>query len=81
MNIFNWIISAILIENVVLVKFLGTCPFLGVSKDKKSALGMGLAVTLVITLSSLISWLLYKYLLVKFDLIYILFVVDLNLLI
>ncbi len=70
MNIFNWIISAILIENVVLVKFLGTCPFLGVSKDKKSALGMGLAVTLVITLSSLISWLLYKYLLVKFNLIY-----------
>lgn len=70
MNIFNWIISAILIENVILSRFLGTCPFLGVSKDKKSALGMGLAVIIVITLSSTISWLIYKFLLVKLNLIY-----------
>lgn len=71
MNIFSWIISAILIENVILSRFLGTCPFLGVSKDKNSALGMGLAVVIVITLSSIISWIIYKYLLVKFDLLYL----------
>lgn len=71
MTIFSWIISAILIENVILSRFLGTCPFLGVSKDRKSALGMGLAVVIVITLSSIISWIIYKYLLVKFDLLYL----------
>ena len=62
MNIFSWIINAILIENVILSRFLGTCPFLGVSKDKKSALGMGLAVVIVMSLSSTISWLIYKFL-------------------
>ena len=71
MTIFSWIISAILIENVILSRFLGTCPFLGVSKDRKSALGMGLAVVIVITLSSIISWIIYKYLLIKFDLLYL----------
>jgi len=71
MNIFSWIISAILIENVILSRFLGTCPFLGVSKDKNSALGMGLAVVVVITLSSILSWVIYKYLLIKFDLLYL----------
>lgn len=71
MTIFSWIINAILIENVILSRFLGTCPFLGVSKDKKSALGMGLAVVIVITLSSILSWVIYKYLLVKFDLLYL----------
>lgn len=70
MNIFSWIINAILIENVILSRFLGTCPFLGVSKDKKSAMGMGLAVVIVMSLSSTISWLIYKFLLVKFDLVY-----------
>ncbi len=70
MTIFNWIITGILLENVILYKFLGTCPFLGVSKNKNNALGMGLAVTIVITLSSIISWLIYKYLLVKLDMIY-----------
>ena len=71
MTIFSWIINAILIENVILSRFLGTCPFLGVSKDKKSALVMGLAVVIVITLSSILSWVIYKYLLVKFDLLYL----------
>ena len=46
MNIFSMIISAVLINNIVLAKFLGVCPFLGVSKNSKSAVGMGLAVTL-----------------------------------
>jgi len=70
MNIFSWIINAILIENVILSRFLGTCPFLGVSKDKKSAMGMGLAVVIVMTLSSVLSWIIYKFLLLKYNLVY-----------
>ena len=58
------IISAVFINNFVVVQFLGICPFLGVSKDFKSALGMGLAVTFVMTLTCLITYPLYMYVLV-----------------
>lgn len=51
--------NAILIQNVILNQFLGTCPFLGVSGKRQSAVGMGFAVIVVITLSSLVSWGLY----------------------
>ena len=63
-------ISAILIENVVLSRFLGICPFMGVSKSRDSAVGMGLAVVFVITLSSVVAWLLYTYVLDAFDMVY-----------
>lgn len=63
-------ISAMFVNNFVLSKFLGICSFLGVSKKKSSALGMGLAVTFVITLASVMSWLVYK-LLEKFELEYL----------
>lgn len=63
-------VSAILIENVVLSRFLGICPFMGVSKNRDSAVGMGLAVVFVITLSSVVSWLLYTYVLSVFDMVY-----------
>lgn len=56
-------ISAILVENFVLTKFLGICPFLGVSKKLSTALGMGGAVVFVITLSSAVTWVVYEYLL------------------
>ena len=62
--------SAVLIENVVLSRFLGICPFLGVSKKRSSAIGMGLAVVFVITLSSIVCWLLYTYILAAFDMVY-----------
>lgn len=64
-------LSAILIENFVLVKFLGICPFLGVSKKIDTAIGMGFAVTFVIALSSLITFLIYTYILVPLDLVYL----------
>ena len=70
MQVISWILSAILIQNVILSRFLGTCPFLGVSKSKDSALGMGLAVTFVITISASVSWLLYNYILLPFELTY-----------
>lgn len=64
MNIFQMIISAVLINNIVLAKFLGVCPFLGVSKNSKSAVGMGLAVTFVIFASSMITYAIHYLVLV-----------------
>ena len=60
---FLLLLGTALVNNVVLVKFLGLCPFMGVSKKMDSALGMGMATTFVITLASAASWLLEHYLL------------------
>lgn len=57
------IITAIFINNIVLSQFLGICPFLGVSKRISSALGMGAAVTFVMTLATVVAWLLQTYIL------------------
>lgn len=64
------ILSAILSENFILVKFYGICPFMGVSKKIDTALGMGMAVTFVMALASLITYLIQAYLLVPFKLEY-----------
>ena len=64
-------INAILIENFVLVKFLGCCPFLGVSKKSETALGMGLAVVFTMTLASAMTWLFNEFVLKTFDLEYL----------
>ncbi|NLK68724.1 MAG: electron transport complex subunit RsxA [Clostridiaceae bacterium] len=64
-------ISAIFVENFVLSKFLGICPFLGVSKKTSTALGMGGAVVFVITLSSAVTWAANKYLLESYGLTYL----------
>jgi len=58
------IVSSMLIDNVVLSRFYGICPFLGVSKKVKSSLGMGIAVVFVIVLATLICWPLYHFILV-----------------
>ncbi|MBQ9104070.1 MAG: electron transport complex subunit RsxA [Clostridia bacterium] len=58
------IVSAVFINNFVVVQFLGICPFLGVSKDMKSALGMGLAVTFVMAITCLITYPIYTLILV-----------------
>ncbi len=65
------LISTALVNNVVLVKFLGLCPFMGVSKKMSSALGMGLATTFVITLACGASWVLEHFLLVPLGLEYL----------
>jgi electron transport complex protein RnfA len=54
----------VLVQNFVIAKFLGLCPFIGQSDDKKKAIGMGVAVTFVMTLASFVTYLLYKYVLV-----------------
>ena len=65
------IIGAIFVNNVVLSQFLGICPFLGVSKDVKSSLGMGAAVLFVMLLATLVTYLLYYYVLVPCGLDYL----------
>ena len=57
------IISAAIVNNVVLSQFLGLCPFLGVSKKVETAGGMGAAVIFVITIASLVTSLIYKFIL------------------
>ncbi len=65
------LISTVLVNNFVLVQFLGLCPFMGVSNKLETAMGMSLATTFVLTLSSVCSYLVYTYLLLPFDLIYL----------
>jgi electron transport complex protein RnfA len=66
-DIVTILIGTVLVNNFVLVKFLGLCPFMGVSKKTDGALGLGLATTFVLTLSSILSYLIHTYLLVPFD--------------
>ena len=61
-------ISAVLVQNFVLYYFLGICPFLGVSKKIDSAVSMGLAVTFVMTITAVASWLINNLILIPYDL-------------
>jgi len=70
-QLFTMAISAILIQNFVLSRFLGLCPYLGVSKKMDSAFGMGMAVIFVMTLASAFCYLIYQYILVPFELEYL----------
>lgn len=65
------IIGAIFVNNVVLAQFLGICPFLGVSKDVKSSLGMGGAVLFVMLLATMVTWAIMTYVLVPLHLEYL----------
>ena len=64
------VIGSVLVNNFVMSQFLGICPFLGVSKKTETALGMGMAVTFVMALASLITYFIQAYLLVPLDLEY-----------
>jgi electron transport complex protein RnfA len=65
------IISAVLVNNFVLQRFLGICPFLGVSKRVSTALGMSGAVLFVMAMASVVTWLIYHYVLLPFNLVYL----------
>ena len=67
MEYFVIIISAIFVNNILLAKYLGNCPFLGVSSKIESAVGMGLAATFVMTLAATVTWLIYHNILVRFN--------------
>ncbi len=70
LSYFAIIIGAIFVNNVVLSQFLGICPFLGVSSKVETSLGMGAAVTFVMALSSVVTWLLQTCILVPFHIEY-----------
>lgn len=70
-ELFVMAMTAIFIQNFVLSRFLGLCPYLGVSKKLDSAMGMGLAVIFVMTLASAFTFLINKYLLIAFHLEYL----------
>ncbi|MBE7013799.1 MAG: electron transport complex subunit RsxA [Ruminococcaceae bacterium] len=70
-SIFSIVIGAIFIENVIFSKFLGICPFLGVSKKTDTAVGMGMAVTFVMALSSALTYLAQEYILVPLNMEYL----------
>ena len=71
MEYFLIIISAIFVNNIVLAQFLGICPFLGVSNKLSTATGMSMAVCFVITLATLVTYLINKYLLIPFGITFL----------
>lgn len=72
MNIYILIlISSILVNNYLMSQFLGICPFLGVSKDTSTAFGMGMAVTFVMALASLMAYIIQEFLLIPLNLEYL----------
>jgi Na+-translocating ferredoxin:NAD+ oxidoreductase subunit A len=70
-QIFTLAVFAIFVNNFVLSKFLGLCPYIGVSKKIDSALGMGMAVIFVMTMASTFTWLIQQYLLIPYNLQYL----------
>ncbi len=71
MDLFITLLAAVFVNNFIFCKFLGICPFLGVSKKVETAAGMGIAVIFVITLASAATWLCYNFLLVPLHLEYL----------
>ena len=70
LSYFAIIIGAIFVNNVVLAQFLGICPFLGVSSKVETSMGMGAAVTFVMALSAVVTWLIQTYILVPLGIEY-----------
>ena len=70
-SIMTLMFTALLVENFIFSKFYGCCPFLGVSEKPDTALGMGMAVTFVITAASAVTWAVYTFLLAPFGLDYL----------
>ena len=66
-SFFTIMLSMVFVSNFVLARFLGLCPFIGVTKRTDSAVGMGMAVTFVMTLASAVTWIIYHYVLLPQD--------------
>lgn len=71
MGYFELVISCIFVNNILLAQFLGNCPFLGTSKKMETALGMAGAVVFVTVLAGTITWLIYNFILIPFDLVFL----------
>ena len=71
MSYIGIIITFVFINNFILTQFLGLCPFIGVSKNVESAVGMGFAVTFVMALASITTWVIYNYVLIPLDIAFL----------
>jgi electron transport complex protein RnfA len=71
MDLFKIFVSAFLIDNVVLMRFLALCPFIGMSANEDKSIGMGLAVTFVTMLATCVTWPLYKFILEPLGLVFL----------
>jgi len=70
-SIFGIFLSAMLINNIILLRFIGLCPFFGVSNKMDSAIGMSMALIFVMTMATATTWLMYNYLLVPMGLVFL----------
>jgi len=70
-NLFKIFIMAFLIDNVVLMRFLALCPFIGMSTDEDKSIGMGLAVTFVTVLATCVTWPIYRFILEPLGLVFL----------
>ncbi len=70
-NIFLIFLSAMIVNNILLIRFIALCSFFGISNNMGASIGMGMAVIFVMVMSSTVSWLVYNFILVPFDLIYL----------
>ena len=71
MNLFKIFIAAFLIDNVVLMRFIALCPFIGMSTTEDKSVGMGLAVTFVTVLATCVTWPIYKFILEPLGLVFL----------
>ncbi len=70
-TLFKIFIAVVIVNNFILFRFLGLCPYIGVSKDTESALGMGMAVMFVMTMTAAVTWAIYNFLLMPLHIEYL----------
>ncbi len=71
MNLFLIFLSAMIVNNILLIRFIALCSFFGISNNMQTSIGMGIAVVFVMVMATTISWLVYHFILVPFDLVYL----------
>ncbi|MDI6775376.1 MAG: RnfABCDGE type electron transport complex subunit A [Verrucomicrobiota bacterium] len=71
LNIFLVLFSAMIVNNILLIRFIGICSFFGISNSIKTSIGMSMAVIFVMIMATAVSWPVYHFILVRFDLVYL----------
>jgi electron transport complex protein RnfA len=71
MNLFLIFLSAMIVNNILLIRFIALCSFFGISNNMQASVGMGFAVIFVMIMATTVSWLVYHYLLIPFNLVYL----------
>ncbi len=71
MNLFLIFLSAMIVNNILLIRFIALCSFFGISNNIQTSLGMGMALIFVMVMASSISWVVYHFILIPFDLMYL----------